>query len=425
MCAMKTIILAAGRSRRLKPVADKNFLRFAGKNLLEHQLEMMQQTGLEDFILVAGKHNLEQTQKLAEKFQAKVVEQKDLDQGMAGAILAAEPEVNGEPVLIVNGGDVLGQSAYEKITQTGDADAYILAYKVDSYFPGGYLELDGNRITNIIEKPGEGNEPSDCINLVLHLHKDSNKLFETLKATNSESDDIYEVALAKLMKEQNIEAVHYDGPWRPIKFPWHILDLMEFSFTMMGSRIDESAEIADSAIIKGDVVIEAGVKVFDNAVIQGPAYIGKNSVVATNALVRNSMLGENCVVGFGTEIARAFIGDDCWFHSNYIGDTVMGNNNSFGAGAVCANLRLDEKEIKESGRNKLGPIFGDNIRVGVNTSIMPGIKIGSNTMITSGLVIAEDIEEGKFVSGKTELTIKENTAKLDQSSREEMKDKLK
>ena len=64
-------------------------------------------------------------------------------------------------------------------------------------------------------------------------------------------------------------------------------------------------------------------------------------------------------------------------------DSIIGNNCGFGAGAICANLRLDEKKIEET--NKLGAILGDNIRIGVNTSLMPGVKIGSNTMITSDL----------------------------------------
>jgi len=103
----------------------------------------------------------------------------------------------------------------------------------------------------------------------------------------------------------------------------------------------------------------------------------------------------------------------------------MGNDVSFGAGAICANLRLDEKEItsgnENSGRTKLGPILGDHIRVGVNTSLMPGVRIGSNTMITSGLTVAENIEPGSFVSGKTELIVKKNKTVPEASARDKMK----
>jgi NDP-sugar pyrophosphorylase family protein len=427
---VKTLVLAAGRSRRIKPIEDKNFLKFAGKTLLEHQLDTLQRVGLTDIILVGGAHNLAQLQDLAEAYKAQVVEQKNLDEGMAGAVLAAEALVGEETLLIFSSNDVLAQSAFESIqlASQSTADAYLLAYRVQSYFPGGYLKVDGKRITGMVEKPTPGEEPSDLINLVLHLHKKPQALFQALREVSTDRDDRYEVALDALMKSQVFEAVPYEGYWQALKFPWHILDLMQFSLKMSGARIHPSAQIAETALIKGDVVIEEGAKIMDHAVVQGPAYIGKNTVVANNALVRESMIGANSVVGFGTEVARSYVGEKCWFHSNYVGDTVMGDNCSFGAGAVCANLRLDEKEItsggQASGRTKLGPILGENIRIGVNTSLMPGIRIGSNSMIASGLTLAQDIDPGSFVTGKTELVIKENRAILDPSAREKMQNNL-
>ena len=424
---MKVLLLAAGRSRRVKPIEDKNFLKFAGRTLLEHQLDTLKRVGLTDLVIVGGAHNLEKLRELAVPYDAQVVEQKNLDEGMAGAVLTMEKILKpGESLLVVSSNDVLAQSAFEAMlkAQESDSDAYLLAYEVKEYFPGGYLKVDGKRITSIVEKPGAGNEPSNLVNIVVHAFKHPETLLAALKKVGIAGDDHYEVALQSLMNDQHFEAVPYSGFWQPVKFPWHILDLMQFSFKVMGSQIDPTAEIAKTAVINGPVVIEEGVKVFDHAVIQGPAYIGKNSVVGNNALVRESMVGERCVIGYSTEVARSFIGDDCWFHSNYVGDTVMGDDVSFGAGAICANLRLDEKNIGESGRNKLGPILGSHIRVGVQTSLMPGIRVGSNTQITSGLVIAQDIESDKFVSGKIELDIKDSRATLNKSARAEMKKKF-
>ncbi|MFA4815451.1 MAG: NTP transferase domain-containing protein [Candidatus Gracilibacteria bacterium] len=423
---MKVLLLAAGRSRRVKPIEDKNFLKFFGMTLIEHQLSRLERAGFKDILIIAGAHNIEQLKKIAKPFGAKVFEQKNLDDGMADAVLSVEKEVGKDDLFIVSSNDIVEVKAYESMKKAlkSNADSYLLAYRVSEYFPGGYLKLSGKRITGIVEKPEPGKEPSEFINLVLHIHRKPAKLFAELKKVSSTRDDRYEVALDKLMKERNFEAVPYAGYWQPVKFPWHILDLLKYGLARTKRKIHKSAQIAKTAVINGPVVIEEGVKIFDHAMIQGPAYIGKNSVVANNALVRESMIGDRCVIGFSTEVARSFIGDDCWFHSNYVGDTVMGDDCSFGAGAICANLRLDEKDIGESGRNKLGPVLGSHIRVGVQTSLMPGIRIGSNTMITSGLTIAQDIEEGKFVSGKFEIKIEENRAKLDSGKREEMKKKL-
>ena len=431
---MKVLLLAAGRSKRVKPIEDKNFLKFAGRTLIEHQLDTLKRVGLTDIMIVGGAHNLAELKAIAKPFKAVVLEQKNLDEGMAGAVLTAKGKIKNEPTLIFSSNDVLAQSAFEKIMKASKskADAYLLAYKVAKYFPGGYLKMKGNKVIDIIEKPGAGKEPSKWVNIVVHCFKEPEELFKALEKSTTKKDDRYELALQTLMKTLHFEAVPYDGFWQPVKHPWHILDLMQFFFNAhsaslraWGSHIHPTAQIAKTAVIGKDVVIEAGVKIFEHATVQGPAYIGKNCIIGNNALLRESMLGERCVVGYNTEVARSFVGDDCWFHTNYVGDTVMGNDVSFGAGAICANLRLDEKEItsgnENSGRTKLGPILGDHIRVGVNTSLMPGVRIGSNTMITSGLTVAENIEPGSFVIGKTELIVKKNKTVPEASARDKMK----
>ncbi|MEK9166687.1 MAG: NTP transferase domain-containing protein [Patescibacteria group bacterium] len=420
---MKVLLLAAGRSKRAKPIEDKNFLRFCGKYLIKHQIEALKSAGFDDIIIVGGAHNLEKLRKVAQKYDAKVVEQKNLDEGMAGAVLSVEDLVGAEDLFIVSGNDVVDTSAYNAMKNATGADSFLLAREVFEYFPGGYLKIEGEKITGIIEKPGAGNEPSNLINLVLHLHKNPKRLFEILKEVSSEKDDRYEIALDILMKERTFQAVPYSGFWQALKFPQHVLNLTAFFLSKLEKSIAEDSQISKTAVINGNVVIESGVKIFDHAVIQGPAYIGKNSIVGNNALVRASSIGKRSVIGFNTEVARSYVGDDTWFHSNYIGDSIIGNNCGFGAGAICANLRLDEKKIEET--NKLGAILGDNIRIGVNTSLMPGVKIGSNTMITSGLVIAQDIEAGKYVSGKIELKIDDNKATIDPEARNAMMLKLK
>lgn len=437
---MKTIVLAAGRSKRMKPIEDKNFLKFLGKPLILWQLEMLIDNGFDDIVLVGGVHNMERLSDVVVGLKAKIeiVEQHDLEMGMCGAVLAAKDKIKDEPVLIFSSNDVIDSSAFalvKKAFDSGKADSYILGKKVEEYFPGGYLEVDDNGfIKSIVEKPGAGNEPSDLVNLVLHLHGDYSKLVRYLEEASSSNDDVYEVALDRMMKDGvRFEALEYEGFWQPVKFPWHVQKVFKYLFDISEKGISNTAKFAETAVIHGEVIIEDDVRIFDNAVINGPVYLGKGSVVATNALVRDSHLGENCVIGFSTEVARSFLGDDVWTHSNYIGDSVIGNNVSFGAGTVTGNLRLDEKNINvdcdgdkvDSGVNKLGLIMGNNVRVGVNTSFMPGIKVGGDSFIGAGLVVAENIPFKSFVRGESKLKISENQSAADISSRDNIKNNLK
>lgn len=437
---MKVLVLAAGRSKRMKPVEDKNFLSFLGKPLILRQVELILKAGFKDIIVVGGKHNLKQLAQVLKRLKAKIkiVEQENLDMGMCGAVLSAKDLIGNDGVFVFSSNDVVDEEAFElikKASEKRDAESFILGKIVKEYFAGGYLKIDKNcYIHGIVEKPEPGTEPSNMVNLVLHVHKNSKKLIKYLERVKSDKDDRYEVALSHMMNEgSKMKVVKYDGYWQPIKYPWNIQNVFKYFFDKAKKNIDKSADISKNAIVKGDVIIGKNVKIFEGAIVNGPCYIGDNSVIANNALVRDSHIGENCVIGYSTEVARSFLGHDVWTHSNYIGDSVIGNNVSFGAGSVTGNLRLDEKNICveyegkkiDTNTNKFGLVTGDNIRVGINTSFMPGVNIGSGTFIGAGISITENLPENSFVRGESELKISKNTAKADANIRKEIKKKLK
>jgi bifunctional UDP-N-acetylglucosamine pyrophosphorylase/glucosamine-1-phosphate N-acetyltransferase len=392
------------------------------------------------------------------KLRLEILEQKRLEDGMAGAVVTAEEWIGDCPFLVVSSNDIVADSIFELLKSNGtkkskvqDAiSGFLVAKKVREYFPGGYLkvEKDGT-ITGIVEKPGAGREPSDLVNIVFHLHMKPRKLFEELRRVKTNRDDRYEVALDRLMKRgEKFMALPYSGLWRPVKYPWHLRDVWKIIFERLVqtskingyhksaknfSKISRKTSIAKTAIMRGDVIIEDGVKIFDHAVIQGPAYLGCDVIVANNALVRESHLGAKSVAGFGTEIARSFLGQGVWTHTNYIGDSVIANNTSFGSGTVTGNLRLDEKPVSVAvdgqrvacGSNKLGAIIGENVRIGINVSLMPGVKIGNNSFIGAGISVARDVPDRKFVYGTWELTMKDNSATINPSAREIMMQRLK
>lgn len=431
---MKVLLLAAGRSKRMKPITDKNFLNFLGKPLIQHQLEILKKAGLNDVIIVGGKHNLDRIKKLGEglKMKIRTCEQKKLELGMCGAVLAAKNLIGKDTIMVLSSNDIVEIKAFKVIQQAamkGQAESYLLGKKMAEYFPGGYLETDKKGyIQNIIEKPEPGSEPSNLVNLVIHIHKNSAKLIKYLAKIQSSKDDRYEQALAAMMKDGVImQAVEYDGFWQPLKFPWHVPKVFHHLFNLAEKKIAKSARISKNAVLNGKIIIGENVRIFDGATINGPCYIGDNSIVATNALVRDSNTGSNCVIGFSTEVARSCLGDEVWTHSNYIGDSVIGNNVSFGAGAVTGNLRLDEKNVQvsfegkkiDAQTNKFGAVIGDNVRIGVNTSLMPGIKIGGGSFIGAGIVVPEDVPENSFVRGEWKLKIsknRENIAKIDRTN---------
>ena len=439
---MIVVFLCGGIGKRMFPLTeDKFFFKFLGKTLLQHQIESAQKKGFNDFVIVGNSLNIEKIKEICKGSNAKIefVLQKEPN-GMADALLSAEKKLCDNEILIINPNDVFDPLVYEKILdeyEKGKYDSYIIGYKVNTYFPGGYLEVNkNNELIKIHEKPGEGNEPSNMINIVIHLHKNAEKLFDFLKKIKSERDDIYECSLSRMVKEgHKIKVVYYDGFWQAIKYPWDIFSVVKYFLdTIKERKISSTVKIAENAKVYGNVIIEDNASILENAVIRGPCYIGKNSVIGNNVLIWNyTHVGDNCVIGYSTEVKHSYIGDFCWFHMSYVGDSLISNNCSFGAGTITANFRFDEKPINvyirgkksSSGLDKLGVIMGDNCKTGINSCMMPGVRVGPNSVIGPGVTLHEDLEPNKMILLKEkDYIMKENTISLSPEKKEELMRKL-
>lgn len=124
--------------------------------------------------------------------------------------------------------------------------------------------------------------------------------------------------------------------------------------------------------------------------IQGPCIIGKNCTIRHQAYIRPFvLLGNNCTIGHGVELKESvFFNQAAASHFNYVGNSLIGNRVNLGAGAICANYRLDGREIPirigekkiASSMKKLGAIIGDDSSIGCNSVINPGILLKKNTL---------------------------------------------
>jgi UDP-N-acetylglucosamine diphosphorylase/glucosamine-1-phosphate N-acetyltransferase len=430
---MKVVFLCGGIGKRMFPIIeDKFLLNFLGKTLLQIQMEAAKQAGLNDFLIVCNQYNMEVIEKITSTvsgIKIKLVLQKQ-PKGIADALKSAASFLD-EGILIVNPNDVFASSAYTTLlneAKNKSADSYMLGYHTKRYFPGGYLVVNAaNELEHVVEKPKPGEEPSNLVNILVHLHPNPTKLLEYIEKVKTNKDDVYECALDNLAKSRHkIQVVSYDDFWAPVKYPWHIFDVVKYVLDTSRPKASRSASISAKATIEGKVIIGDGVRVLENAVIRGPAYIGAGSIIGNNVLVRDySHIGAECVIGYGTEVKGSYISDGCWVHSSYIGDSIIGKSCSFGAGTVLANFRFDEQHISvtvgdefiDTGRDKLGAIIGDNCKTGINTSIMPGIKIGPNSIVGSHVCLTKDLGPEKMIQSDTYYRIQTNPVKLDEVKR--------
>ncbi|HEY32762.1 MAG TPA: NTP transferase domain-containing protein [Dehalococcoidia bacterium] len=409
---MRGVFLCGGVGKRMSPLSENKFLyKFFGKTLLQHQIEQAREAGLTEIVLIGNPDSISEIKSVAETVSGTnfnfAIQQEPL--GMADALLSASALLANSPFVLVNSNDIFDISAYTKLLNEYQNDGYyssfIVARQVRDYFPGGYILVnENNEISHIIEKPQRGKEPSNLVNIVVHLHKDPQKLLDYLAQTSSTKDDIYEEALNRMIDDGlRMKAVIYTSSWQAIKYPWHVLDAMDYFLGRAKRQVSPSARISSKAIIDGNVVIGQNAKVLEGAIVRGPSYVGHNSVIGNGVLVRNSVIGDDCVVGYGTEIKHSYIGDRCWFHENYFGDSVVGSDCSFGAGTMTANLRLDDAHVSVkfgderigTGLNKLGAFIGDGVRTGINAGFMPGVRVGQRCFVGPHVCLTHDLPEGK------------------------------
>jgi len=437
---MKAVFLCGGRGKRMFPIAeDKFLLDFLGKPLLEHQIELACEAGLSHFVIIGNPENIGKIKQIMKRFAGIeadfALQKKSL--GIADALKSAKPFLRGQ-LLVINPNDVFSRSAYTRIisaAKRSPASSYILGYQVQEYFPGGYLEVNSrNELLHIVEKPNPGEEPGNLVNILIHCHNDSKELLHHIETVQTARDDVYECAMDNLVKAgHKIKVIPYNDFWAPIKYPWHIFKVMEYFLDNAHPYIASSVRISEKATIEGKVILSDNVRVLESAVIRGPVYIGANSVVGNNSLVREySHIGANSVIGYSTEVKHSYIGDNCWFHSNYIGDSIVDDNCSLGAGTVLANFRLDEGNIQievgdslvDTGYDKLGAVVGRGSRIGVNASLMPGVRVGPDSFVGPQVCLREDLAANKMILLEPRYQITDNETRLDEGKRRELLDKL-
>jgi bifunctional UDP-N-acetylglucosamine pyrophosphorylase/glucosamine-1-phosphate N-acetyltransferase len=413
------VLLAGGKSERFWPLPHKMHMRFLGRTFLETQIENLKAIGFKSIVVVVNEDSVDELLPLGVQ---KIIQRGD---GQGAAILSAKTEIAAKPVLILNADDVIEPELLKDMIKNIDGRNHLLVgYKVHNYFPGGYLVLNGKKIAKIVEKPGEGNEPSSYVRLVCDYFPNATTLLEYLeKVAQTETDNHYEETLSLMMEDSfDFEMVEYQSTWVPLKYPWQTLDVSNYFLqTIKKSKIAASAQIHKTVSITGPVIIEKNVRVLEFAKLVGPLYIGEGAIIGNHTLIRSSMIGKESVIGFNSDVTRSYLGQNVWLHSNYVGDSILSDGVTMGAGTILANLRLDEGDIAtvvkskrvSTMRNKLGGILGVGARVGVGSYIMPGVKIGAGSVIGAGVILQEDIAENQRCFIKQNLTIDKLPKKIE------------
>jgi UDP-N-acetylglucosamine diphosphorylase / glucose-1-phosphate thymidylyltransferase / UDP-N-acetylgalactosamine diphosphorylase / glucosamine-1-phosphate N-acetyltransferase / galactosamine-1-phosphate N-acetyltransferase len=384
---MQAVILAAGESSRFWPLnySHKSLIKIMGKPLIWYTIDSLKKAGIKDIIVVQGPKKEIEEELNNYDLGIKFVVQNE-PKGMGEAVCLAENLIS-DAFFVLHAHKIdVGEytKSMQDKAQESNADLIVLGTKTEEPSSCGIFKLEGDRVQELIEKPQEGKEPSNIKAVGIYLLP---KTFFDYHKKVIPQHYSFEDALNMYMKEKDVRIVNIDRD-NSLKYPWHLLGVNKY--------------LIDKYLGKKNY-IGKNVKIFENAIIKAPCYIGDNCVVGNNALIREyTDLEAGSVVGANAEVARCIFQEDAHIHSGYFGDSILGKGCRVGAGTVTANLRNDREEIKSTvkgekittGLKSLGAIVGQNTKIGINCSLMPGVLMGSDCSIWPNTFVRENVEDG-------------------------------
>ena len=176
-------------------------------------------------------------------------------------------------------------------------------------------------------------------------------------------------------------------PFAKNLMPWQITDQLPDILANVITKLDAHFNIVDGIAIHHTAVIER------NAILKAPAIIGEDCFISSDAYLRNGVfLDKSVSIGMGCEIKQSIIfSGSSMSHFNYIGNSIIGHNVNFEAGAITANhynergekrisVMFDSKLI-DTGLEKFGSLIGDNSKIGANAVLSPGTILQPNTIV--------------------------------------------
>ncbi len=419
---MKGVILTAGEGTRMRPLTltrPKTMVPIGGKPILQYNVEALRDAGVSEITLIVGYHQ----DVIKNHFQdgsslgvnIKYVTQEER-LGTAHAIGTTANLFKGA-FIILNGDIIIESQLIRDLIdkyQSTHAKSILTLTEVDDPSSFGVVELDGDKITNLIEKPAPGETSSKWVNAGIYLF--DNDIFHAINDTPKSLRGEYEITDSikiQMDKGEKVLGMPYTDKWVDVGKPWELLNVNEHYLKEMKPEIH--GEVEEGVTIHGSVYIGKKSIIRSGSYLMGPIHIGEDCDVGPNTFLRKcTCLGNRVKIGNAVEIKNSIIMDDTNInHLSYVGDSIIGANCNIAAGTNIANLRFDDGNVKltvkgdriDSGRRKLGVIFADGVKTGINTSFNPGVKVGLNSRIGAGAIISKDIPSNKVVLPKQQHLI--------------------
>ena len=146
-----------------------------------------------------------------------------------------------------------------------------------------------------------------------------------------------------------------------------------------------------------------GSKIYHSVRMDTPPYrrfsLGRHSVVESFCCINNAV--GDVVIGDHTRIG---------IHNTIIGPVTIGSHVNLAQGitvtALNHNFEETGKRIDQQGVSTNPVVIGDDVWIGANAVILPGVTLGNHCVIAAGAVVTKDVPPHSLVAGVPAKIIK-------------------
>jgi len=368
--------MAGGEGTRLRPLTSnqpKPMVPIVGKPCMEHILELLREHGMTDVIVtvaflpqaIRSYFGEGETLGMSVGYS---VEESPL--GTAGSVRHAAKQL--DDTFLVISGDALCDvdlSALVAFHKERNAAVTIGLKSVENPLEFGIVVTDEEgRIERFLEKPSWGQVFSDTINTGIYVLEP-----EVLRHIPTDRPYDFSKELFPYLLEMGRPLYGFvlDGYWQDIG---NLDQFRQANF----DALDERVRLNIPGIrIRGNVWLGEGVEIADLDQVEGPSLIGNYCRVAPDATVGEySVLSNTVTLRERTRTTRSVIDQSTHIgRSSLIEGAILGRSCD-----IRAHVRIHE-----------GVAIGDEVTIGAESVIMPGVRIYPYKEVESGSQISESL----------------------------------
>ena len=127
--------------------------------------------------------------------------------------------------------------------------------------------------------------------------------------------------------------------------------------------------------------------------------LGDYSVIESFACINNAV--GDVIIGDHTRVG---------LHNTIIGPVTIGSHVNLAQGitvtALNHNFSDSEKRIDEQGVSTTSVVIEDDVWIGANAVVLPGVRIGTHSVVAAGAVVTKDVPPHSIVAGVPAKVIK-------------------